>query len=251
MHVVDDTRRHCASCEKTLVDFSQMSDDEIASFLQYNNKKLCGRFSSTQLNRGMLQIPAPKFRPAWRMWLLFPLTLIGKILHAQQDTVPAVDSMNAVTQIDSIAPEVQIDSLVVNDTVAPADSALVQQDTVIDNTSLAVCKPELMPFDWIPYPAISAPVEIYAPPTTGYMVILTGDICVRPGEEFSKSLGDVALLDPPDDTTPDGTRITRPTGDYSSNDPGEKSKDGKAPPLQPKTPWYEAILPKAVRVRRK
>ena len=50
--------RHCASCEKTVVDFSRKTDIEIAAFLQ-ENPSSCGRFLPHQLNRYLLLEPEP------------------------------------------------------------------------------------------------------------------------------------------------------------------------------------------------
>lgn len=43
--------RFCDNCEKTVVDFSQMTDNELARFIEKNDQKLCGRFRSDQLNK--------------------------------------------------------------------------------------------------------------------------------------------------------------------------------------------------------
>ena len=45
--------RHCSSCEKTVIDFSKLSDSEIYKILDENNSKVCGRFSAFQLNRSI------------------------------------------------------------------------------------------------------------------------------------------------------------------------------------------------------
>lgn len=42
--------RHCASCNKVVIDFSNMNDQEIISILLKNrNKKICGNFYNTQI----------------------------------------------------------------------------------------------------------------------------------------------------------------------------------------------------------
>lgn len=43
--------RFCDNCEKTVVDFSQMTDNELVRYFEKNNQQLCGRFRSDQLNK--------------------------------------------------------------------------------------------------------------------------------------------------------------------------------------------------------
>lgn len=47
----------CNNCEKTVIDFSKMSDQEIVNFYKKNGGKLCGRFHHSQLNRDIRLTP--------------------------------------------------------------------------------------------------------------------------------------------------------------------------------------------------
>ena len=50
--------KHCDSCNKTVVDFTKMTDTEIKSYFLYNtNKKTCGHFYKGQLelNKNKIQ----------------------------------------------------------------------------------------------------------------------------------------------------------------------------------------------------
>ncbi len=58
-----DKGRFCASCQKNVVDFSMMSDHEIAQFFKKpSTGSVCGRFMEGQLNR---DIEIPKKRIPW------------------------------------------------------------------------------------------------------------------------------------------------------------------------------------------
>lgn len=59
--------RHCASCDKTVLDFTGMSDKQIMQQLQQNTST-CGRFSNYQLNRDLVlhQTP-PKYYGFWKL----------------------------------------------------------------------------------------------------------------------------------------------------------------------------------------
>ncbi|MBX2875291.1 MAG: carboxypeptidase-like regulatory domain-containing protein [Saprospiraceae bacterium] len=43
--------RHCESCEKEVIDFTNMSDRELLNLLANTSGNLCGRFKTIQLNR--------------------------------------------------------------------------------------------------------------------------------------------------------------------------------------------------------
>jgi hypothetical protein len=62
------TGRHCAACQKTVVDFTLMADAEILAHLARAVGETCGRFRSSQLGRPLqpLVVPAPA---RWRAWL--------------------------------------------------------------------------------------------------------------------------------------------------------------------------------------
>ena len=67
--------RHCAACQKTVVDFTQSTDAQIqAHFRQAGRAGVCGRFSSAQLGRPLQPPHAPAEAP-WRTWLALTLAL--------------------------------------------------------------------------------------------------------------------------------------------------------------------------------
>lgn len=70
------TGRHCAACQKTVVDFTGKSDAEILTFLAQAGQHKCGRFATSQLNRPLLaSAPLPTQR--WRAWLVAALATWG------------------------------------------------------------------------------------------------------------------------------------------------------------------------------
>lgn len=74
----DEKGRHCLFCQKTVVDFSTMSTDEIIDWFQHskNRKNNCGRFSKEQLNKGVnLPVQVPSFVPFLKK--AAAVTLIG------------------------------------------------------------------------------------------------------------------------------------------------------------------------------
>jgi len=71
----DGAGRHCAKCQETVVDFTRMSDAEIAAFLQKYPAASCGRFRESQLNRPLLAAAQPV--GGWRRWLGATVALLG------------------------------------------------------------------------------------------------------------------------------------------------------------------------------
>lgn len=58
----DEKGRFCGACQKTVVDFTNMSDRELAAFFKKPAGSVCGRFHQDQLNR---EITVPKKRIPW------------------------------------------------------------------------------------------------------------------------------------------------------------------------------------------
>ncbi|WP_276486087.1 T9SS type A sorting domain-containing protein [Paraflavitalea pollutisoli] len=49
--VPQDRGRHCSSCQKIVVDFTNMSDQEVLTYMQQATSSVCGRFHNHQLNK--------------------------------------------------------------------------------------------------------------------------------------------------------------------------------------------------------
>ncbi len=70
--------RHCLACQKTVVDFSAMTDAEIVSFFKVKPAAVCGRFLETQL---VSQFSVSKPAAGWKNYLLaFTATLAFKFI---------------------------------------------------------------------------------------------------------------------------------------------------------------------------
>lgn len=70
----DGTGRFCSSCNKTVIDFTQLSDSQIISMLTDTSKSHCGRFKASQLERVLTQ---DKKSPAF-----IPAAMLGAVLIA-------------------------------------------------------------------------------------------------------------------------------------------------------------------------
>lgn len=66
--------RHCAACNKVVVDFTQKTDAEILALLGQASST-CGRFHEDQLQRPLLPPSIPT--PRWQMWLAATAAVLG------------------------------------------------------------------------------------------------------------------------------------------------------------------------------
>ncbi len=99
-------RRHCAVCEKSIVDFSYKTDAEILKHLRENNGKVCGRFRPDQLNRPVLANALHRSN-AKRGGLTAIAASIAAFLSAQQPIeTPVTTPANTEQRPDSLDREV-------------------------------------------------------------------------------------------------------------------------------------------------
>ena len=63
--------KFCGSCQKTVVDFSEMNDRQLAEFFKKPASSLCGRFMPDQLERAII---LPQKRIPW-VWYFFTIAI--------------------------------------------------------------------------------------------------------------------------------------------------------------------------------
>ncbi len=68
--------RFCASCQKTVTDFSSLTDQQVVKLLARKDGSACGRFRANQLNRD-LTVSTPVSNPASRLLGLLTAGLLG------------------------------------------------------------------------------------------------------------------------------------------------------------------------------
>lgn len=91
-----DKGRFCGSCQKQIVDFSNMSDREVAQFFKNpSTGSVCGRFMQDQLNRDM---EIPKKRIPWVKYF-FQIALPAFLFSAKAKAQGAVKIIKADTLV--------------------------------------------------------------------------------------------------------------------------------------------------------
>lgn len=96
--------RFCGSCQKTVVDFSMMSDQEVLNYFLKADHKVCGRFVEDQLNKE-LPITEKKKRFSWAyVWNVLLATFL--LTEANAQVKPKAKPQKVVRTITRTAPRV-------------------------------------------------------------------------------------------------------------------------------------------------
>jgi hypothetical protein len=99
--------KYCAHCQKTVVDYTWMSDAALLNYIQQNGLG-CGRFLDEQLERVIEEQDAPK-SPWWKHWWVSLGVLLGTAYtsKAQHPAVPTEQVPHDPARITSQSPIVQ------------------------------------------------------------------------------------------------------------------------------------------------
>jgi hypothetical protein len=90
--------RYCNSCEKTVIDFTNMSDTQLANFFAKKKENVCGRFYSDQLNT---TIAMPKREIPWLKYF-FTITLPA-FLFSQKGFGQKKNYKEEITQLNKFS----------------------------------------------------------------------------------------------------------------------------------------------------
>lgn len=89
--IPDDTGRYCLSCQKSVIDFTAKTDEEIQAYIISNlGQSICGRFRNSQVNRIVIELPGNILRvnmPGWMCFLVACLLVFGASLFPFETTL--------------------------------------------------------------------------------------------------------------------------------------------------------------------
>ncbi len=106
-----DKGKFCAMCEKNVIDFSKLTDNEILKIIESNtngDKNLCGRFTQTQLNRVLIDTN-PQTSPKLYQFLA------GLLLFSSADANAKTE--NTKPKIENFGKETNNPIILENDTI--------------------------------------------------------------------------------------------------------------------------------------
>jgi hypothetical protein len=126
--------RFCSSCQKQVMDFSNMADSQVAAFFRKKTTgSVCGRFLTEQLNRPM---DIPKKRIPWiKYFFQFTLPLFITSLRAGAQQKPELATTQSEAKDKCFSDSILGDTTIV---VKPLDSIPVIYPDYKDDTTAAI-----------------------------------------------------------------------------------------------------------------
>jgi hypothetical protein len=82
--------RHCAACQKTVIDFTLQTDAEILAYFAQPLSGTCGRLWADQLARALQPAKAPVSTSRWRVWAAAMATVWGLSEAASSHAAPRI-----------------------------------------------------------------------------------------------------------------------------------------------------------------
>lgn len=112
--------RFCALCSKTVIDFTEMKDEEITDYFQENgSQKVCGRFRNNQLHpTSVFEIPQSVLCQKRNFYHAFMLTLfvvMGTSLFSCKDHQD--NTIGEVTVVEDVKEQTLVGDTVYTETV--------------------------------------------------------------------------------------------------------------------------------------
>lgn len=93
--------RFCNSCAKNVVDFTGMTDSEVAKYLLNSNGNICGRVKTTQMHRHLkVEKEAGAKQVKAVSWFLRAAVLVGFTLHLKATPAPVVTQASPLNAPD-------------------------------------------------------------------------------------------------------------------------------------------------------
>lgn len=105
--------RFCESCQKTVVDFTAMTDPQLAAYFLNQSENVCGRFKANQLDRTIIAASIVPRQPAKQRWLALvalgliswstvrgqPISVRGEKIATSQATNPAKPTITGDAEV--------------------------------------------------------------------------------------------------------------------------------------------------------
>ena len=144
----DTVGRFCQSCQKSVIDFSSKSDEEIKEFLKdKQGQKLCGRFYKHQVERIRIEIDRNVLVspiPFWQKFLAIVLVVFGSELFGY-------DFVFAQTETDTIPVKVEQQDSTITELPELQDSV---PDLSTEKIQIEIRKPKFEIYTAIDFPVI-------------------------------------------------------------------------------------------------
>ncbi len=96
------TGKFCASCQKSVIDFTRMTDTEIQKIIHANNSDLCGRFRKTQVGRTLELVPSKQASNYLSYATSILLSLLASNAIAQPSAIPVQLELHTTSEKSAV-----------------------------------------------------------------------------------------------------------------------------------------------------
>lgn len=122
--------RFCGSCQKTVVDYTTLSDQELIRLLRKTSEGSCGRFRDEQLNRPLTDTK-PEQYPVWYRWVgVLSISLFGwHTTQAQQKQVASVSVQEPLERVRFEVDAISVRTSAPDDTEWPVSGRVMSIDS--------------------------------------------------------------------------------------------------------------------------
>lgn len=133
--------RHCNACARTVVDFTQMNDEEVKHFLlARSSERICGRFHTDQLDRISIALPTNILEVQlswWKRFLVASLLAFSTMLFSCEAVITGAPLVGKLAnRINTLKiPEPQITMGI---TVAPVNDTFPGRNCTITKGEIAI-----------------------------------------------------------------------------------------------------------------
>jgi len=121
--------RHCLVCQKTVIDFSLMSDAEIINFFEKNTGKTCGRFTTEQLSQNY-KLPQKQYG---FIKYIFHFTIPALLVTLKTNAKAVVNKFHKTEIVPTKQKLIQGDTIVVK-----KDSSITITGKILDEKEVPV-----------------------------------------------------------------------------------------------------------------
>jgi len=138
---VNQQGRHCAHCQRTVVDFTTWSDAALYNFFSKNTAPVCGRFFSEQINHS-IAIPYQPHSRLYRITIAMGLTLLFTQTSTvfAQNLAPKTEQISLLKHADTTGNQYgEINGKVLDEKKEPLISAVVQiyQNNILEGGAVS------------------------------------------------------------------------------------------------------------------
>jgi len=181
--------RACMACQKTVVDFTAMSDAEILQYMRETGSHVCGRLTPGQMNRDLVPSPVQRNGGKGWPWLIAGALLTadgaptGVTLPAEPEAAHMADTTAIISEEEFIVGLMSIPPVVEHEPEPMYDPVETPIAPVIGAMSAVV-------MDALPAPEAS-PVDTIVLSSVSTDAVMTGEIVLAPGESIDSPVAKI------------------------------------------------------------